>query len=108
MFQLCVENTGLQAEREENVLDPVITLGIEHVLLIMNGPGLSPSVSVSPRSILREEGEADWLSWSFDQTHALSQCTRCGFGLLRYFAVCVLNVVRLHSQAWTCCVRQRT
>lgn len=76
MFQLCVENTGLQAEREENVLDPVITLGIEHVLLIVNRPDLSPSLSVSLWSILREEGEADWLSWSFDWSHTLSQSTR--------------------------------
>lgn len=43
------------------MLDPVITLGIEHVLLIVKGPGLSPSLPVSPRSVLREE-EADWPS----------------------------------------------
>lgn len=51
-------NTDLQAEREEDALDPVITLGIEHVLLIVKGPGLSPSLPVSPRSVFREV-EAD-------------------------------------------------
>lgn len=43
------------------MLDPVITQGIEHILLIVKGPGLSPSLPVSPWSVLREE-EADWLS----------------------------------------------
>lgn len=95
MSQLCVENTGLQAEREENVLDPVITLGIEHVLLIVKGPGLSPSLSVSLWSILREEEEADWLS-----CHLTSLIFRhqCGPGqkrlhCSRYFAVCAVCIL---------------
>lgn len=42
------------------MLDPVITLGIEHVLLIVKGPGLSPSLPLSPWSfVTEEEGEAD-------------------------------------------------
>lgn len=51
-------------EREEDVLQLVITLGFEHVLLIVKGPGLSPSLPVSQWSLLREEekDEADWHS----------------------------------------------
>lgn len=43
------------------MLDPVITIGIEHVLLIVKGPGLSLSLPLSPQSFLREEA-ADWPS----------------------------------------------
>lgn len=55
-------NTGVEREREEDVLYPVITLGIEHVLLIVKGPGLSPSLTVSQWFYWREveESEADW------------------------------------------------
>lgn len=59
MPQLCGVNSALQVAREEDVLDPVITLGIEHVLLIVKGPGLSPSLPGSPWSVFREEG-TDW------------------------------------------------
>lgn len=69
-------NTGLQAEGEEGVLDPVITLGIEHVLLIVKGPDLSPSLSVCTWSVFREEEEADWSSChltSLTLSHGQSQ-----------------------------------
>lgn len=45
----------MQAEREVDGLDPVITLGIEHVLLIVKGPDLSPSLAVCTWCVLREE-----------------------------------------------------
>lgn len=46
MVQLCVE--WAQAYKEGGRrLDPVITLGIEHVLLIVKGLDLSPSLPVS-------------------------------------------------------------
>ena len=60
---------------EEDVLDSVITLGIEHVLLIVKGPGLSPGLPVSQWSVLREE-EADWPSCHFTSLTA-DQHVRC-------------------------------
>jgi len=37
------------------MLDPVITLGIEHVLLIVKAPGLSPSLPMSQWYMFRRE-----------------------------------------------------
>lgn len=57
MRQLCVERTQASKERGRR-LDPVITLGIEHVLLIVKGLDLSPRLPVSQWSVLREEEAA--------------------------------------------------
>lgn len=68
----CGVKTGSQAEGEEDVLDPVITLGIEHVLLIVKGPDLSASLSVCTWSVFREEEEGRLGLLSLDWSHALS------------------------------------
>lgn len=61
------------------MLDSVITLGIEHVLLIVKGPDLSPSLSACTWSVFREEEEeekADWSSCHSTKSHALSWTIR--------------------------------
>lgn len=58
------------------MLDPVITLGIEHVLLIVKGPDLSPSLSVCTWSVLREEEEEEEADWS--SCHSTSLTPRHG------------------------------
>lgn len=52
------EEGGGEGGRED-VLDPVITLGVEHVLLIVKEPALSPRLSACTQSDFREEEEEE-------------------------------------------------
>lgn len=55
-----------------DVLDPVITQGIEHVLLIVKGPDLSPSLSVCTWFVFGEGGGGRLVLLSLDQSHTSS------------------------------------